>query len=64
MVISRRQASDDLTIRFIASIAPVRAEHLIENRAALNLQLTEDDRLVLDRAFLPPGCRSVAPLAS
>ena len=67
IVISRRQASDALTIRFIASIAPttaVRDEHSIENRAALNLQLTEDDRVVLDRAFLPPGCRSVATLAS
>ena len=51
-----------LSIRFrsasIATIAVVCAERLIENRAALDLRLTEDDLVMLDRAFLPAKCRS------
>ena len=51
-----------LSIRFrsasIATIAVVRAERLIENRAALDVELTEDDLVMLDRAFLPAKCRS------
>jgi hypothetical protein len=31
---------------------------LLDNRDALDLQLTEDDLVVLDREFLPPKCRS------
>jgi len=34
------------------------AEHVRENRAALDLRLTADDLAVLDRAFPPPKGRS------